>query len=196
MDAHNAAHWKERVAKEHHSAHAAHALPHANPMNLLSHMKTRTLVAEPNNTPTPYWSKARASTAWEQYQTGYNPISGYPIRWKSAKPGSFQPTADAPFSSHRKASMATIHYPADDRYMGAEMVTRARQPLFDGSARLADTPPASACSSPRASALQSTGRSQRLPTPTAESPKVFKKYLEQQIRTCHLLPRQGTTWGP
>ena len=92
MDAHNAAHWKERVAKEHHSAHAAHALPHANPTNLLSHMKTRTLVAEPNNTPTPYWSKARASTAWEQYQTGYNPISGYPIRWKSAKPGSFQPT--------------------------------------------------------------------------------------------------------
>ena len=196
MDAHNAAHWKERVAKEQHSAHAAHALPHANPTNLLSHMKTRTLVAEPNNTPTPYWSKARASTAWEQYQTGYNPISGYPIRWKSAKPGSFQPTADAPFSSHRKASMATMHYPADDRYMGAEMVTRARQPLFDGSARLADAPPASACSSPRASALQSTGRSQRLPTPTAESPKVFKKYLEQQIRTCHLLPRQGTTWGP
>ena len=109
MDAHNAAHWKERVAKEHHSALAAHALPHANPTNLLSHMKTRTLVAEPNNTPTPYWSKARASTAWEQYQTGYNPISGYPIRWKSAKPGSFQPTADAPFSSHRKASIGDIY---------------------------------------------------------------------------------------
>ena len=125
MDAHNAAHWKERVVKERHSAHAAHALPHANPTSLLSHMKTRTFVTEPNNTPTPYWTKARASTAWEQYQTGYNPISGYPIRWKSAKPGSFEPTADAP-------SMATMHYPGGDRYVGAEMVARARPiPLYE-----------------------------------------------------------------
>ena len=97
-------------------------------------------------------------------------------------------TQAAPFTSHRLTSVSATQFPPDARYASARMMARSRLELFEGPATaLAESAASSRCQTAPSS-------SQRL-APRPEHPKMFSKYLDASIRTAHLLPRVGMTWG-
>ena len=95
-DTHTSGHWRERMSKESFATSGAYALSHRDP-----HTMQRLIQTAPSATP--YWSKSRANTAWDLYQTGHNPISGYTVRPRAHS----KKSQAAPFTSHRLTSVST-----------------------------------------------------------------------------------------
>jgi len=183
-----AGHWRERVSKENFALSTVDSLPFNSADALTSSLRERSLSPFPRRsggTSNVYRSKVRSSNAWEQFQVGHNPISGYSVRWS-------QSAAGLPFTRHRMESHSQAAFPRAQRFEKAELTSR-----YNGEFGLTFK---SVPVQPQSASISSLDAKQPMPErllpERAAGKKPFTKYLDEHIRSSHLLPRYGLTWAP